>query len=95
MNKLIVTLLALVTVLVSLLIQTPVQAAPMLASHLHPSLALSRLAVNPPPKSKADTSDDATATAPTGDRLDLTNRPSTPETGATHRAITYSDSKHS
>jgi hypothetical protein len=94
-NKLIVTLLALVTVLVSLLIQTPVQATPLPSQVLHPSLALANLAVNPPSKPPGNHSDDATATAPTGDRLDLTEPPTTPETGATHRAIDYSDSKHS
>ncbi len=95
MNKLIVTLLALVTVLVSLLIQTPVQATPLHSGYLHSSRALSSLAVNPPSKPRTDTSDNATATVPTGDRLDLTNPPTTSETGATHRAIDYSDSKHS
>jgi hypothetical protein len=95
MKQLIVSLLAVVSVLVSLLVQNPVHAATLPSQVLHPSPSLATLAVNPPSKAPGIHSDDATATAPTGDRLDLTEPPTTPETGATHRAIDYSDSKHS
>jgi hypothetical protein len=91
----VLSLLALATVLLSLWVQAPVQAAPLPAG-LHASLmATTTLAVNPASKPKGDRSGDATASAPTGDRLDLTSPPTSPETGATHRAIGYSDSKHS
>ena len=89
------SLLAFVSVLLSLWLQAPVQAAPVPA-RLHAGLrATTHLAVNPASKPKGDRSGDATASAPTTDRLDLTSPPTTPETGATHRAIEFSDSKHS
>jgi len=78
----VLSLLAFVSVLLFLWLQAPVQAAALPVRH-HPGLmATTNLAVNP-------------ASAPTGDRLDLTSPPTTPETGATHRAIEFSDSKHS
>jgi hypothetical protein len=89
------SLLAFFSVLFSLWLQAPVRAAPFPA-RFHPGLmATTNLAVNPASKPKGDRSGDATATAPTGDRLDLTTPPTSPETGATHRAIEFSDSKHS
>ena len=91
----VLSLLAFVSVLLSLWLQAPVQAAPPPA-RLHAGLmATTNLAVNPASKPKGDHTGDATASAPTGDRLDLTSPPTTPETGATHRAIEFSDSKHS
>jgi len=89
------SLLAFVSVLLSLWLQAPVQAAPPPATLPAALMATTNLAVNPPSKPKGDRTGDATASAPTGDRLDLTSPPTTPETGATHRAIGYSDSKHS
>ncbi len=88
------SLLALVSVLLSLWIGAPVQAAPRQAVP-YKSLMATSMAVNPVSKPKGDRTGDATALAPTGDRLDLTNPPTTPETGATKRAIKYSESKHS
>ena len=89
------SLLAIVSVLLPLWLQAPVQAAP-LPARLHSALvATTNLAVNPASKPKGDRTGDATASAPTGDRLDLTTPPTTPETEATHRAIEFSDSKHS
>jgi len=89
------SLLAFFSVLLSLWLRAPVQAAP-LPARLHAGLmANPNLAVNPASKPKGDRTGDATASAPTGDRLDLTSPPTSPETGAAHRAIGYSDSKHS
>ena len=91
----VLSLLAFVSVLLSLWLQAPVQAAPPPA-RLHAGLmATTNLAVNPASKPKGDRTGDATASAPTADRLDLTSPPTTPETGVTHRAIEFSDSKHS
>jgi hypothetical protein len=96
MMQRIVSLLAFVSVLLSLWLQAPVQAAP-LPARLHAGLraAAPPLAVNPASKPKGDSSGDATALTPTAERLDLTSPPTTPETGATHRAIEFSDTKHS
>ena len=91
----VLSLLAFVSVLLPLWLQAPVQAAP-LPTRLHAGLmATTNLAVNPASKPKGDRTGDATASAPTADRLDLTSPPTSPETGATHRAIEFSDSKHS
>ena len=91
----VLSLLAFVSVLLPLWLQAPVQAAP-LPTRLHAGLvATTNLAVNPASKPKGDRSGDATASAPTADRLDLTSPPTSPETGSTHRAIEFSDSKHS
>ena len=91
----VLSLLAFVSVLISLWLQAPVQAAP-LPARLHAGLmTTTNLAVNPASKPKGDRTGDATASAPTADRLDLTSPPTSPETGATHRAIEFSDSKHS
>lgn len=91
----VLSLLAFVSVLLSLWLPAPVQAAP-LPEKIHSALmATTNLAVNPASKPKGDRSGDATASAPTGDRLDLTSPPTSPETGATHRAIEFSDSKRS
>jgi hypothetical protein len=91
----VLSLLAFVSVLLPLWLQAPVQAAP-LPTRLHAGLmATTNLAVIPASKPKGDRTGDATASAPTADRLDLTSPPTSPETGATHRAIEFSDSKHS
>jgi hypothetical protein len=91
----VLSLLAFVSVLLSLWLPAPVQAAP-LPARFHPALmTTTKLAVNPASKPKGDRRGDATASAPTADRLDLTSPPTSPETGATHRAIEFSDSKHS
>ena len=91
----VLSLLAFVSVLLPLWLQAPVQAAP-LPTRLHAGLmATTNLAVNPASKPKGYRTGDATASAPTADRLDLTSPPTSPETGATHRAIEFSDSKHS
>ena len=91
----VLSLLAFVSVLLSLWLQAPVQAAALPVRHHPGSIATTNLAVNPASKPKGDRTGDATASAPTGDRLDLTSPPTTPETGATHRAIEFSNSKHS
>jgi len=89
------SLLAFVSVLLSLWLQAPVQAAPLPVRHHAGLMATNNLAVNPASKPKGDRLGDATASAPTADRLDLTSPPTSPETGATHRAIEFSDSKRS
>ena len=89
------SLLAFISVLLSVWLQAPVQAAPLPARPHAALMAPTYLAVNPASKPKGDRSGDATASAPTADRLELTNPLTTPETGATHRAIEFSDSKHS
>ncbi len=91
----VLSLLAFVSVLLSLWLQAPVQAAPLVARVHSALVATTNLAVNPASKPKGDRAGDATASAPTGDRLDLTSPPTSPQTGATHRAIEFSDSKHS
>lgn len=91
----VLSLLAVVSVLLSLWLQAPVQAASLPARFHSALMATTNLAANPASKPKGDRTGDATASAPTGDRLDLTSPPTSPQTGATHRAIEFSDSKHS
>ncbi len=94
MKKLTLSLLTLGTLLIALIFQAPALETPM--SSIDPIVSLSRpsLAVHLFSSFRKKGPHQATALAPTEDRLDLTNPPTTPVTGATKRAIDFSDDKH-